>query len=65
MTTDEPDKLVALSIEYGEWMDAQGVKLGSADEHLSDESLTQQQRDWIADFCRRWEEAERNEFRRK
>lgn len=29
--------------------------LGSADEHLFDERLTDEQRLWLVEFCRRWE----------
>jgi hypothetical protein len=33
----------------------------SADEHLWDESLTPEQRRWLADFCDRWEASEQQE----
>ena len=32
------------------------LDLGSADEHLFDETLTQSQRDWLRDFSRCWEQ---------
>lgn len=48
-----------LIAEYEAWNKAQGLNLGSADEHLFDEALTDGQRRWLADFCERWEEAER------
>jgi hypothetical protein len=41
--------------EYAEWNKAQGLSLGSADEHFFDESLTDEQRKWLRDFSRRWE----------
>ena len=61
--TNPPDRMTA---EYHEWMRANGVDLGSADEsvslvydiaraHLHDETMTDTQRAWLADFCRRWE----------
>ncbi len=46
--------------EYDAWMLEQGLALGSADEHLFDEELTQAQRDWLKDFCKRWERAARD-----
>ncbi len=49
----------ALIDEYQAWNKANGLNLGSADEHLWDESLTVEQRRWLADFSDRWEEAER------
>jgi hypothetical protein len=51
--------------EYEEWNAAQGLNLGSADEHLFDDDLTHEERKWLGDFCRRWEAAakqEREEF---
>lgn len=45
--------------EYNAWNRAQGLALGSADEHLFDEDLTDDQRRWLADFCKRWEAADR------
>ena len=62
--TDSP--LDRLTAEYHAWMRANGVDLGSADESISlvydvaraqlhDENLTDAQRTWLADFCRRWE----------
>jgi hypothetical protein len=58
--------LERLTAEYHAWMRANSVDLGSADEsvslvfdiaraHLHDENLTDAQRAWLADFCRRWE----------
>lgn len=44
-----------LTNEYDAWNKAQGLNLGSADEHLFDEALTEAQRKWVGDFCRRWE----------
>ena len=46
-----------LTVEYEEWLKAQGLSLGSADEHLFDEDLTDNQRQWLRDFCERWERA--------
>ena len=47
--------------EYKNWNAEQGLDLGSADEHLFDESLTEEQRRWLADFSRRWEAVAREE----
>ena len=44
--------------EYRNWNRAQGLNLGSADEHIHDERLTHAQRDWLRDFNRRWDENE-------
>lgn len=49
----------ALVAEYTAWNKAQGLDLGSADEHLFDESLTDAQRAWVQDFSERWEAMER------
>ena len=50
-----------LIAEYEDWQQQNDLKLGSADEHLWDENLTQAQRQWLAEFCDRWEEAVRRE----
>lgn len=44
-----------LIAEYEAWNKAQGLELGSADEHLFDENLTSEQREWLRVFCERWE----------
>lgn len=50
--------LNALTGEYHEWLATNNLTdLGSADEHLFDERLTDAQRAWIRDFSRRWEDA--------
>ena len=49
----------ALTDEYQAWNKAQGLDLGSADEHLNDDSLTGEQQQWLSDFCERWDAAER------
>ena len=46
-----------LCVEYMAWNKANGLDLGSAEEHLFDESLTAEQQDWLADFCKRWQAA--------
>jgi len=43
--------------KYEAWNKAQGLNLGSADEHLFDENLTAEQRKWLRDFSQRWEGA--------
>lgn len=53
------DRLNALCLEYTLWNHANGLKLGSADEHIHDPDLTEEQRQWVADFSRRWEAAEK------
>jgi RNase_H superfamily len=50
-------ELAALSQEYDAWNKAQGLSLGSADEHLFDENLTPEQRTWLRNFSQRWEGA--------
>jgi hypothetical protein len=43
--------------EYMDWNDKNGLRLGSADEHLFDENLTVAQRAWLHEFCERWDAA--------
>ena len=50
-------ELNSLTSEYKAWNKAQGLNLGSADEHLFDENLTAEQRKWLRDFSQRWEGA--------
>ena len=58
MTFNDIDfDLDRLTDEYEAWQEQQGLSLGSADEHLFDENLTAAQRQWLSDFCRRWEGA--------
>ena len=45
----------ALISEYEAFNKAQGLDLGSADEHLFDTSLTLEQLNWVRSFSRRWE----------
>lgn len=51
------DTIAALCDEYKDFNKEHGLNLGSADEHLFDETLTSEQRQWVADFVRRWDEA--------
>jgi hypothetical protein len=55
---DTEDAIDRLTREYAEWNKAQGLNLGSADEHLMDARLTSEQREWLMHFCARWEDAE-------
>lgn len=48
--------------EYREWNKSQGLNLGSADEHLHDESLTEAQRAWLRDFSNRWDQVQREPY---
>lgn len=50
-------ELAVLTTEYNAWQIKQGLNLGSADEHLFDENLSEDQTKWLADFCQRWEAA--------
>jgi hypothetical protein len=50
-------ELADLTQEYAAWNKAQGLSLGSADEHIFDENLTSEQRAWLRDFSQRWEDA--------
>lgn len=47
-----------LTAEYVTWNEAQGLSLGSADEHLFDNRLTLDQLTWVRDFCDRWDSNE-------
>jgi hypothetical protein len=49
------DKYDLLTREYIDWQTVHGLRLGSADEHHHDESLTSAQREWLKEFSRRWE----------
>lgn len=51
------DALSTLVEEYTAWNKAQGLDLGSADEHCFDEDLTEEQREWVRDFSERWDVA--------
>ena len=54
-----PGNLDGLIGEYHLWLEKNGrTDLGSADEHLFDESLTDDQRAWLKDFNARWESAQ-------
>lgn len=48
------DAISELIAEYKRWNDAEGLDLGSADEHLNDPDLSEVQREWLEDFVRRW-----------
>ena len=44
--------------EYAVWREKEGLMhLGSADEHLHDKALTDDQRAWLGSFSARWDEA--------
>jgi hypothetical protein len=45
----------ALCTEYSDWNSANGLDLGSADEHICDQTLTPDQRKWLSAFMTRWE----------
>jgi hypothetical protein len=55
MTITKIDTEAELIAAYEAWNKANGLNLGSADEHLFDESLTQAQREWLRVFCERWD----------
>lgn len=51
--------------EYQRWNKANGLDLGSADEHLFDENLNETQQAYLQGFCRRWDECmEREDMER-
>ena len=50
-----------LCAEYQQWMQSQGLALGSADEHLNDPHLSQDQKNWLRHFCDRWDDALQDE----
>ena len=51
----------ALSAIYDQWQKEQNLKLGSADEHMFDETLTSNQRRWLYSFSKLWEITQRME----
>lgn len=51
---DSTDDLID---EYEKWQKEQGLNLGSADEHLEDDSLTKTQQTYLVEFCKRWDKA--------
>lgn len=61
MPFDSEPTLAALTKEYAAWNKANGLNLGSADEHLHDDNLTEAQRSWLARFSARWEHVARIE----
>lgn len=48
------DRLIAV---YTNFNIAEGLNLGSADEHILDEDLTHEQREWLKRFVAVWERA--------
>lgn len=59
--SDDHNPIDRLIIEYETWNEAHGLNLGSADEHVWDEDLTEAQRAWLRNFVVRWDEAARLE----
>jgi hypothetical protein len=57
----KPPSLDDLIHEYKVWNAEQGLDLGSANEHLFDDNLSDEQRQWLRSFCYRWEVACREE----
>lgn len=47
--------------EYQKFMAEHGLSLGSADEHVFDDDLKPELRDWLRAFCNRWDQNERGE----
>lgn len=58
---ESEDSTAAMCDEYLVWNEANGLHLGSADAHLFDDDLTEQQRRWLSAFSQRWEHAQRRE----
>ncbi len=56
-----PVTFAELTAEYNIFNLENSLHLGAADEHLFDERLTDEQRLWLVDFCRRWKSVELNE----
>lgn len=56
MTQHHECGLARLCEEYRAFERQHGLTLGSADEHHNDEALTVEQRAWLVDFSRRWDE---------
>lgn len=57
MPIENQPTLTTLTAEYAAWNKANGLNLGSADEHLFDDDLTEAQLSWLTRFCARWEHA--------
>lgn len=57
-TTSLAPDLVALVHEYDDFLAANKLPPGSADEHVNDPAITQEQREWLQDFINRWQSAE-------
>jgi len=56
-TLEDFNPIDVLIEEYATWNAAQNLDLGSADEHVWDEDLTDAQRAWLRNFILRWEDA--------
>ena len=56
MKDDLIEKLVE---QYTAWLAKHGFESCSADELLLEETLTEEQRAWVEDFCVRWDAATR------
>jgi hypothetical protein len=54
---DDHNPIDRLIVEYATWNKAQGLNLGSADEHVWDEDLTDAQRAWLRNFVKLWDAA--------
>lgn len=50
----EPSLTDPMCVQYNAYEKEQGITLGSADEHLFDEDLTEAQRVWVRAFYDRW-----------
>lgn len=48
----------ALCVEYEAWQTANNLNIGSADDYICDESLSAEQRQYLVQFCQRWDAAE-------
>jgi hypothetical protein len=57
---EEPSSLDALTRVYELWQKEERLALGSADEHLHDEDLTEAQREFLKHFCALWDVVEDN-----
>lgn len=51
----DPPSLDELTAEYQAWQVRERLKIGSADEHTHDATLTDKQRAWLRRFSERWD----------
>jgi hypothetical protein len=61
MSENKGDFFGALCAEYEAWLKANNLPALSADELIFEDGVTKKQREWLADFSNRWEDAAEEE----